>query len=259
MSFLEEMTFVFTYPSKNKYIYDLNLDKHCFVYMKKSSQKILYLIPGLGFDHRIFSQLDLGDYVFKYIDWIKPMDISESIDAYALRMASEIQKTDLPIVLIGHSFGGVMAQEIAQLKTVEKVIILSSIKSQSENRPSFRAIAPFNLQRFFSKKLTLSTFRFWGKYYGYETKEEQDLFRSMVDANSDEYLQWALLQLSKWKGIKNPKSPVFHIHGDNDKTLPFKFIKDPVHIIEGGGHIMLYKQPKLISKLILEEIKTYHI
>jgi len=227
--------------------------------MKKSAQKVLYLIPGLGFDSQIFGKLQLDGYEINYIEWIKPLDEKESIEVYALRMAGAIKKTDKPIVLIGHSFGGVIAQEIAQHKKIEKIILISSIKSKSENRPSFKAIAPFNLQRFFTKRLTLSTFNFWGKYYGYETKEDQDLFRSMVDKNSDEYLQWALMQLSKWNGIPKSKTPIFHIHGDKDKTLPFKLIKDPVEIVEDAGHIMVYKKPKLISQLILEELKTHYI
>ena len=34
----------------------------------------IYLLPGLGFDHRIFARLDLGGLDVEYINWIEPKD-----------------------------------------------------------------------------------------------------------------------------------------------------------------------------------------
>ena len=58
------------------------------------------------------------------IEWIIPKK-KETIKQYARRMAAFVEKTK-PI-LIGISFGGVMAQEMNEFLDLKKLIIISSI------------------------------------------------------------------------------------------------------------------------------------
>jgi len=100
------------------------------------------------------------------------------------------------------------------------------------------------------------TFPYWAKNHGFETEEEQTLFKSMVGKQSNQYLQWALKTLSKWQTPQLPSSTkVFQIIGDKDKNFPFKNIKSPDVVIENGGHFMTYKNPGLISEYIVIEIQ----
>lgn len=211
----------------------------------------VFLIPGLGFTGELFSQLDLEPAQLHSLKWIDPLK-KESIAAYASRMAEPVRQSGQAPILIGHSFGGIVAQEIAAQVPVRRIILISSIKSHTENTLSFKAVAPLGLHHLFTRFLTLKTFRYWAKPFGYESPEEQDLFLRMVGAQHDTYLKWALKMLSKWKGVAQ-NVPVTHLHGDRDKTFPFRRIQEPVHRIKGGNHMMVWNRAGEIS----EEIRKY--
>ena len=208
----------------------------------------IHLIPGLGFDRRIFSQLKLSTEGIEYIEYIDPQ-VNESLQHYVSRLIELNLDTSKSISLIGHSFGGVIAQEIAKQIAVEKIILISSIKSKSENPFHFTIIAKIGLHKFFNKKWTLKTFPHWARFHGYQTEAIQKLFIKMISDKNDQYLQWALYQLSIWKGIENLKTSIIHIHGENDKTFPIKLIKNPI-VLENGTHVMVFNQSERVSKLI---------
>ena len=216
---------------------------------------IIYTIPGLGFDPRVFSRLSFPTKEIHHLHWMDPLP-KEPINKYAKRMSENIIHDPENCILIGHSFGGIMAQEVATHLPVKKIIIISSLKSEKEKPLNFKVAAPFGFHHLFSKKLTLKTFDYWGKYFGYETPELQTLFKEMISDRSDSYLQWALFNLSIWKGVKKTGVPLTHIHGDKDKTLPFKGIKKPVIKVEGGTHMMVYSMAGKLSRLIGENIEN---
>ena len=91
----------------------------------------IYLIPGLGFDHRIFSKLNLEEQNIQYFNWIEPLE-HESIRKYAERLAEDIVDDGERTLLIGHSLGGILSQEIACFKQVGQIVLISSIKSRKE-------------------------------------------------------------------------------------------------------------------------------
>ena len=87
-------------------------------------------MPGMAANPNIFEYLKLLEYYkVNYLSWITP-EINESISDYAQRMCLRI-KDENPI-LVGVSFGGLLVQEISRFINCEKVIIISSIKSNQE-------------------------------------------------------------------------------------------------------------------------------
>ena len=79
----------------------------------------------------------------------------------------------------------------------------------------------------------------------------------MVNQQSNHYLQWALKQLSIWQEpISDLHTKVFHIHGELDRTFPIKLIRKPFKTIPKAGHLMVYKQSKLINEIIETELMT---
>jgi len=100
--------------------------------------KAVYLMPGMAANPSIFENIRLPEekYTVHLLEWQLPESPKESIASYAMRMTEYI-KHDRPI-LIGVSFGGVLVQEIAKHITVEKLIIISSIKSKYEMPRRFK-------------------------------------------------------------------------------------------------------------------------
>lgn len=91
--------------------------------------KKVYFISGLGADKRIFSFLDLSFCEPAFVDWITPLK-NESLQGYALRLGKNIPGKDP--VIIGISFGGMLATEIAKVNPSAKIIIISSNKTAEE-------------------------------------------------------------------------------------------------------------------------------
>ncbi|WP_299374591.1 alpha/beta hydrolase [uncultured Kiloniella sp.] len=179
-------------------------------------------------------------------NWLEMADaLAESI-----RKKMDVENKG-PVVGIGHSFGGMMSQEIAAIMPIRKVLIISSIKSRKELPPHFSIIKKLGIQHVMSKSVTLASLPLWGKYHDYVSKEEQTLFKDMVDRHSSSDLRWALTQLSGWQTPPMREgTELVHIHGEGDRTFPIKRIQQPVHVIKGGGHFMVYKQAELVGDLI---------
>ena len=90
-----------------------------------------YFISGLGADKKAFQKIKLpSGYESVYLDWIPPQK-NESLGNYARRFSSLI-KNDDAFILIGLSFGGMLASEIARLRRPMKTIIISSLASSNE-------------------------------------------------------------------------------------------------------------------------------
>lgn len=207
----------------------------------------LYFIPGLGFDRRIFSKLDLTGVEQGYLDWIDPQP-GEPISDYARRLSEGISEPG-KVALLGHSLGGIVAQEIAALRPVSKVILMSSIRSRAELPGMFKVMRPLGINKLFGRGVATKTFKYWGAQHGYETEEEQDLFLDMVGRQSNAYMRWALGALSSWQGVAQA-AETRQIHGTQDLTFPIRLLEAPDHVVPQAGHFMVYKQPDVVAPLI---------
>ncbi|MDW3646971.1 MAG: alpha/beta hydrolase [Bacteroidia bacterium] len=215
----------------------------------------LGLLPGLGFTKEIFSRLKIQAEELFYLEWIEP-EVNESLDSYALRMGSDLKRAKYPLVLLGHSFGGMMASEVSRQYEAQLIILISSVKNREEIPFRFKSIAPLGLHRLFTKELSLKSLPYWGERFGYKKGEEQELFRKMVSRQTNSYLQWALKNLSLWDRNISREVPYFHFHGDHDKTFPVQHIKPPFTLIEKGSHMMVYNQAWKLSQLINTSLET---
>ena len=79
----------------------------------------IYFIPGLAAGPEIFENLRLPNSVYDlhYLQWKMPLDQEETIANYAKRMCEDILHKNP--VLIGVSFGGIMALEMSQYITTK--------------------------------------------------------------------------------------------------------------------------------------------
>ena len=101
----------------------------------------VFLIAGLGADTRVYNNIDLNAHEVVCIDWIEPAK-TETLITYTQKLINQYHISPNSIV-IGNSLGGMIAVEIAKIIPLQKVILISSIKTINE--------APwyFNLFRIF--------------------------------------------------------------------------------------------------------------
>ena len=88
---------------------------------------MVYFISGLGADERVFQFLDLSKIEHQFIQWNEPQK-KESLSSYCKKLTEQIDLKQ-EIILIGISFGGIIAQEISKIIECKKVIIISSVKT----------------------------------------------------------------------------------------------------------------------------------
>ncbi|WP_093825084.1 alpha/beta fold hydrolase [Spirosoma endophyticum] len=91
----------------------------------------IYFISGLGADKRIFQKLVLPTFFEPvYIELLTPHQ-NESLPNYAGRMALSIDSIQ-PFYIVGISFGGMLATEIAKLIRPQKTILISSVSTSNQ-------------------------------------------------------------------------------------------------------------------------------
>lgn len=212
--------------------------------------KTIYCISGLGADERAFSKLNVEAYQLKVIQWIEPL-AKETIEEYAKRMMAEIDEEN-PI-LMGLSFGGMVCIEISKQIPVERIILISSIKSYQELPLWMKAAGRLKLNKVVpvrsNFKLSLSL---QNHFLGITTKEEKEIVAVSRKKHNTKYIQWAVDKIINWKNDwQHPAT--FHVHGDKDRMFPVKRIKS-TYIIKNGGHFMIMNRAEEVSIFINQSL-----
>lgn len=205
--------------------------------------KDVYLLSGLGADKRVFDFIDLSGFRINYIHWIEPGK-GETIENYARRLATQVHAANP--VLIGVSFGGMVAVELAKWIKTDHVILISSAKTKEAIPIYFRMAGRLKLNRIIPARLLKIVNRFTFLFFGAETKEDESLLRAIIQDTDEKFLKWAIDQIVNWKNVALLSNTI-HIHGTHDHILP---LRSADHKIHDGGHFMIVNKADQVSKII---------
>ena len=161
-------------------------------------------------------------------------------------MASQVPESD-PI-LLGLSFGGMIAIEMAKHIKVKKVILVSAVKTRNEIPSWMRLAGKLRLHKIIPVKSNRLTEKADDRRMGIETKGEKDYVDTYRKNADQAYLSWAIDKILTWKNTWVP-SETFHIHGEQDRMFPLKNIS-ATHVIKGGTHIMILNRAVEIGRCI---------
>ncbi len=223
---------------------------------QESTLKPIYFVSGLGADERIFQWLRYDNFRPVHIKWVPP-EKGESIEGYAKRLSEQIE--DENPVIVGLSFGGMIAVEMAKQISSERVVLLSSVKESREIPFYFKIFRAFPIHRIFPFKSVLWAV-YWLAYwlFGPEGVEEKALLKTILQETDPHFLRWALHKVVVWKNQDIPENLV-HIHGKRDRIFPFRFVS-PDYAVEACGHLMVMNRAEeisnLLEKLTLQAEKT---
>lgn len=207
--------------------------------------KKVYFISGLGADKRAFTFLDLSFCQPVFIEWIKPLK-NESLQEYALRLKEQIKEPN-PIV-VGVSFGGMLATEIAKTDPTAKVIIISSNKIKKEFPKIFLTGKYFPIYKWLPSSLLKKGTIIRSTFFSPKGEQQKKVFQQILNDTDTNFTKWAVYSILHWQNEVIPKN-VIHIHGTSDKLLPFRLVKADYSIKE-GTHLMIMNQHKEISELL---------
>lgn len=199
----------------------------------------IYIIGGLGVDRRVFEDIDLEQRKVAFIEWLLPFK-EESLAHYATRISDQIHGEH--IVLIGLSFGGILAVEISKIKKIDRIILIASAKNKFEIPGIYRLMGKLNLHKIIPVTFFKTPHSLTHWFFGIRSRKEKELLRSILRETDPVLLQWSINAILGWKHSVMPKNCI-HIHGDSDRILPVNHIRAD-YIIRNGGHFMTVNQAK---------------
>jgi pimeloyl-ACP methyl ester carboxylesterase len=205
----------------------------------------VYFISGLGADKRVFSFLDLSFCDPVFIEWVKPIK-NESLQGYAIRLKDQIKEAN-PII-VGVSFGGMLATEIVKADPGIKTILISSSKTKSEIPKIFRIgkylpVYKLILNSLFKKVVFISK-----PFLSAEGTEQKKVVQQIINDIDPNFLKWALGSILNWDNKVVPQN-LIHIHGTADKLLPCRLVKAD-YLIKDGKHLMVMDKHSEITALL---------
>ena len=207
----------------------------------------VYFISGLGADEKAFQALVLPGIQPIHLNWFPPLK-KENMAVYAKRMSYLI--TEAEPVIIGLSFGGMMAVEIAKTIPVKKLILISSAKGKQELPPYFTVCRYLPLHKILPLRLISLNTKMMFYIFGTRTEEQKKNLTAIIQNTNGGFNQWAINQVVHWNNQQTPAN-LEHIHGSADKLLPCRYVKAD-HTIQQGGHFMIVNQSKELSALLLK-------
>lgn len=205
----------------------------------------VYFLSGLGADRRAFSLLDLSFCEPVFIDWLPPQP-NESLPDYAGRLLLQVGEPDA--VLVGLSFGGMLASEMIHQRPTLKAVVISSNKSAVEFPFYLRIGKYLPLYRWAPNQL----YKFGGGLnrllFGARSAQARSIFKAIQADSDPRFVKWAISAILRWNRKEAPRT-VVHIHGSRDYLLPARYVQAD-HLIPNGTHILPLDFPREVSELL---------
>ena len=215
--------------------------------MNKNQNKIaVYFLPGLAANSSIFKniQLDTDQFEMHFLEWMIPFE-DESISEYAIRFCKKINHVNA--ILVGVSFGGIIAQEMNLVYDFKKIIIISSVKARHELPLHLQLAGKTKVYKLLPTSLFAQNIDLLSKYaFGKPIVKRLDLYKQYLSITDKRYLDWAIKQVVSWNQETSDPNLV-HIHGDQDIIFPIENMKNCI-IVEGGTHIMILNRYKWLNE-----------
>jgi pimeloyl-ACP methyl ester carboxylesterase len=211
--------------------------------------KELYIFSGLGADERVFQLLDFSGFSTTFIKWT-PLIENETIENYAERLLKQI-KTTKP-TLIGLSFGGIIAIEIAKLIDTEKVIVISSAKTKDEIPSFYRFAGQLGLHKLLPARYLKSSSLITNWFFGASSTFDKQLLKQILIDTDPIFLKWAIDKIVRWTNQTQTPN-IYHIHGSSDRILPISFVKCNSSI-KNGGHLMTLNKAEELNQILRQQI-----
>ncbi len=208
-----------------------------------------YCISGIGANEQVFHNLKLN---FEYIPikWVETSD-NETLKDYAQKLCAQIDTSE-KFVLIGVSYGGMLAIEMNKFIKPEKTILISSTATRKELPLILRIIGRIGIINFVpSFFFTIPPFLlFW--FFGIKNPNGRKMIKEIVQGIDRKFTKQSIKKILNWINQEIPENMI-RIHGDNDKLLP---VPDNVEfiLIKNGGHFMIGDRATEVSQILNQEV-----
>ncbi len=210
----------------------------------------VYFISGLAADKRVFKYISLPPGCEAvHLEWITP-EKSDTLSSYAMRLASNINR-DEPFALVGLSFGGMLATEIAKQYKPAVTILISSVPVSKQLPGYFRMAGKIKLHKLVPVSL-LKTSAATKRFFTRENSDDKKLLWEIINESDAGLIRWSIDAILNWQNETIPQ-PVWHIHGTRDEILPVKFTQ-PTLTIPRHGHLLVMTCPEVVNEFLAKAL-----
>ena len=145
-----------------------------------------------------------------------------------------------------------MAVEVAKQIETDKVILIASAKTEMEIPFYYRFAGQLGLHKLMPTRLLKSSNFITNWFFGISSTFDKRLLKQILIDTDPTFLKWAIDKVTRWKS-QTQLNNIFHIHGTNDKILPFRFVKSNLSITN-GGHLMTLTKADELSQILRQQI-----
>ena len=164
----------------------------------------IVLLPGLNGDPRVFTC-----QAARVVRWPAPLR-SERLADYARRVAGSLEGAG-PCAVVGVSFGGIVAGELARHLEARCCVVVSSARDRWGLPAGVRRLRPV------AAVTPAAVLRLGG--------------------GRPAFGRWAVWAMARWTPSGPPPCPVFQIHGSRDAVFP-RGAATADRVVPGGGHLI---------------------
>jgi pimeloyl-ACP methyl ester carboxylesterase len=212
----------------------------------------VYFISGLAADKRVFKYIELPTGCEAvHLDWITP-EKDESLASYALRLATKIDRS-APFALVGLSFGGMLATEIAKQYQPAVTILISSVPVANHLPGYFRMAGKMGLHKIVPISLLKSSAA-TKRFFTREHAADKKLLWQIINESDTGLIRWSIDAILNWQNETIPQ-PVWHIHGTRDEILPVRYTQ-PTHTIPKEGHMLVMTSPQIVNEFLAKALQA---
>jgi pimeloyl-ACP methyl ester carboxylesterase len=164
----------------------------------------------------------------------------------AMQKESVPKSQSISPILIGISFGGILATEIAKQLEYTKVILISSAATKYDIPLLFRMAGLLRIHKLIPTGLWMGVNEITYWFFGITNEVEKKLLKQIIQSTDRTFFVWAIDKIVLWKNTTKIRNSVT-LHGDTDRILPSK---QADYMITGGGHLMIISKAAQVSEIL---------
>ncbi len=217
------------------------------IFVLSKNKPVVYFFSGQGSDYRLFDSIKIDSgFVKKFIHYPTPTRRS-NLKEYSISLLNQIDTTS-EFYLIGVSFGGMICCELSEVIKPKKIIIISSAKNRNELPSRYKFMKMFPVYKLFFPQLLKMGSRVVQPIVEPDRNKNKKTFVAMLKDKNKFFLKRSIGMIISWdREVNNRK--IYHIHGDNDHTLPIKKVKTDFSVVN-GSHMMTLTSANEVSSII---------
>lgn len=194
------------------------------------------MIPGMGADGRLFGPQAAGGLRFDICELARP-ERNQSLPDYA-RTCCTRMALDGPCVLVGVSFGGMLAFEMARYCPASAVVLVASCCRRSAVPSRYRYLEL--VSRLVPSGLIRRRAEVSGRLLARIERTTPEVGEVVVAMARDVdviQLRRIARMIMRWRPKLSLACPIHQIHGSVDRIIPLAGVR-PDEVVQGGGHLI---------------------